>query len=75
MNKQLGIKRCYTFIQANKAWHPKFLVFWIMLMVVFSNFVYNKMNVANKERREKVLVSVCDQRTRMLQDQFSVSDW
>ena len=44
-------------------------------MVVFSNFVYNKMNVANKERREKVLVSLCDQRTRMLQDQFSVSDW
>ena len=75
MNKQLGIKRCYTFIQANKAWRPNFLVFWIMLMVVFSNFVYNKMNVANKERREKVLVSVCDQRTRMLQDQFSVSDW
>ncbi|XP_034684111.1 histidine kinase 4 isoform X1 [Vitis riparia] len=73
LNEQMGTKRGYTFIQANRAWLPKFLVFWIMLMAVFSNFVYNKMDAANKERREEVLVSMCDQRARMLQDQFSVS--
>ena len=73
LNEQLGTKRGYTFIQANRAWLPKFLIFWIMLMAVFSNFVYEKMDAANKERREEVLVSMCDQRARMLQDQFSVS--
>ncbi|KAL6345890.1 hypothetical protein AAG906_025170 [Vitis piasezkii] len=72
LNEQLGTKKCYTFIQANKAWLPKFLVFWIMLMVVFSNFVYNIMDAANNERREKVLVSVCDQGMRMLQDQSAL---
>ncbi|KAJ9708705.1 hypothetical protein PVL29_000632 [Vitis rotundifolia] len=61
LNEQLGTKRWYAFIQANRAWLPKFLVFWIMLMAVFSNFVYNKMDAANKERREEVLVSMCDQ--------------
>ena len=39
----------------------KFLVFWIMLMAVSSNFVYNEMDSANKERKEEVPMSMCDQ--------------
>lgn len=44
-------------------------------MVVFSNFIYSKMDDVNKERREEALVSMCDQQARMLQDQFNISDW
>lgn len=44
-------------------------------MVVFSNFIYSKMDDVNKGRREEALVSMCDQQARMLQDQFNVSDW
>ncbi|KAL5162140.1 Histidine kinase 4 [Glycine soja] len=49
-----------TFIQAHRAWLPKFLVLWILLMALIGCFIY------------KVLGSLCDQRARMLQDQFSV---
>lgn len=75
MNEQLGTKRYYMFIQGNRVWLPRFLVFWVMLMVVFSNFIYSKMDDVNKGRREEALVSMCDQQARMLQDQFNVSDW
>lgn len=74
LNEQLGTERYYTFIQGNRVWLPRFLVFWVMLMVVFSNFVYSKMDDVNKEKREEALVSICNQQARMLQDQFSVSD-
>ncbi|KHM98907.1 Histidine kinase 4 [Glycine soja] len=50
-----------TFIQAHRAWLPKFLVLWILLMALIGCFIY------------KVLGSLCDQRARMLQDQFSVN--
>ena len=43
------------------SWERKFLVFWIMLMAVSSNFVYNEMDSANKERKEEVPMSMCDQ--------------
>ncbi|KAF8378824.1 hypothetical protein HHK36_030173 [Tetracentron sinense] len=73
LNEQLAAKRGYTFIQANRAWLPKLLVFWIMLMALLSRLIYNRMDADNKERRKEVLVSMCDQRARMLQDQFNVS--
>lgn len=71
VNEQLGTKRKYTFIQ--KAWLPKLLALWIMLMLYGSRAIYTKMDAVSKERRKEVLVSMCDQRARMLQDQFSVS--
>ncbi|KAK3040715.1 hypothetical protein RJ639_028005 [Escallonia herrerae] len=71
LNEQLGTKRKYTFI--NRAWLPKILVMWILLVAFVSRIIYNRMDAENKQRRKEVLVSMCDQRARMLQDQFSVS--
>ncbi|KAI5678054.1 hypothetical protein M9H77_09004 [Catharanthus roseus] len=71
VNEQLGTKRKYTFIQ--RAWLPKLLALWIVLMLYGSRAIYTKLDAVSKERRKEVLVSMCDQRARMLQDQFSVS--
>jgi histidine kinase 2/3/4 (cytokinin receptor) len=73
LNEQMGTKRGYTFIQANRDWLPKFLLLWIMVMAFFSMMIYNGMDDDNKVRRKEILGSMCDQRARMLQDQFSVS--
>lgn len=73
LHEQTGSKTKYTFIQAKRAWLPKFLLLWIMLMMLFSGFIYNRMDDDNKVRRREVLGSLCEQRARMLQDQFSVS--
>ena len=71
LNDPFGTKRKYTFI--NKVWLPKILALWIMIMVFASRVLYNRMDAENRERRKEVLVSMCDQRARMLQDQFNVS--
>lgn len=74
LNEQMGTtKRGYTFCQANRAWLPKFLLLWVLVVAFFSRIIYNSMDADNKERRKEVLISMCDQRARMLQDQFSVS--
>ncbi|KAE8663887.1 Histidine kinase 4 [Hibiscus syriacus] len=73
MIEQMGSKRGYTFIQANRAWLPKFLLLWVMVMAFLSTWIYKKMDADNKLRRKEVLSSMCDERARMLQDQFSVS--
>ncbi|KAJ6719057.1 HISTIDINE KINASE 4 [Salix purpurea] len=71
--QQMGTKRGYTFIQANRTWLPKVLLLWVMAMALFSLTIYNGMDADNRVRRKEVLSSMCDQRARMLQDQFSVS--
>ncbi|KAK8604227.1 hypothetical protein V6N13_099176 [Hibiscus sabdariffa] len=73
VNEQMGTKRGYTFIQANRAWLPKFLLLWVIVMAFLSTWIYKKMDADNKVRRKEVLSSMCDERARMLQDQFSVS--
>jgi len=71
--QQMGTKRGYTFIQANRTWLPKILLLWVMAMALFSLTIYNGMDADNRVRRKEVLSSMCDQRARMLQDQFNVS--
>ncbi|KAA8532429.1 hypothetical protein F0562_032462 [Nyssa sinensis] len=71
LTEQLGTKRKYTLI--NRAWLPKMLMLWIMVVAFVSSVFYDGMDAENKVRRKEVLVSMCDQRARMLQDQFSVS--
>ncbi|XP_020232656.1 histidine kinase 4 [Cajanus cajan] len=73
LHDQMGSKRKYTFIQAHRACLPKFLLLWILLMALISWCIYSKMDDDTKVRRKEVLGSLCDQRARMLQDQFSVS--
>ncbi|RDX80904.1 Histidine kinase 2, partial [Mucuna pruriens] len=73
LHEQTGSKGKYTFIQAHRAWLPKFLMLWILLMALIGWCIYSKMDADTKVRRKEVLGSLCDQRARMLQDQFSVS--
>ena len=73
-NEQMGTtKKGYTFVQANRAWLRKYLLLWIMGMAFISMLIYNGMDADNKVRRNEVLGSMCEERARMLQDQFSVS--
>uniref|UniRef100_A0A1J3JVN4 histidine kinase n=1 Tax=Noccaea caerulescens TaxID=107243 RepID=A0A1J3JVN4_NOCCA len=72
-NDQMGNKKGSTFIQEHRALLPKALILWIIIVGFLSRGVYQWMDDSNKIRREEVLVSMCDQRARMLQDQFSVS--
>ncbi|CAK9176608.1 unnamed protein product [Ilex paraguariensis] len=71
LNEQSGTKRKNTFI--NRFWLPKLIVLWILFVVFVNGIIYTRMDAGNKERWKDVLVSMCDQRARMLQDQFSVS--
>lgn len=73
LNEQVGNKRGYTFIQANRAWIPKIYALWILTMTLWSLGIYKTMDADNKVRRKDTLSSLCDQRARVLQDQFSVS--
>lgn len=73
VNEQMGTKIGYTFIQSNRAWLPKALVLWIMGMAFIGMSIYRGMDEENKIRRKEVLGSMCDQRARMLQDQFNVT--
>ncbi|PSR91007.1 Histidine kinase [Actinidia chinensis var. chinensis] len=71
LNEKLGAKRKYTFI--HKASLPRIVVLWFVFMCCISYVIYERMDADNEERRKEVLTSMCDQRARMLQDQFSVS--
>ncbi|KAJ4832230.1 Histidine kinase 4 [Turnera subulata] len=68
-----GTKRGNTFIQTNRSWLPVFLLLWMLAVAFVGLKIYNNMDAVNKVRRKEVLSSMCDQRARMLQDQFSVS--
>jgi histidine kinase 2/3/4 (cytokinin receptor) len=72
LQEQNGSKRD-TFIQAHRAWLLKLFLLYILLMAIISYCIYIKMDVDTKVRRKEILGSLCDQRARMLQDQFSVS--
>ncbi|KAL6566300.1 Histidine kinase 4 [Orobanche gracilis] len=71
LNEQLGTKKKYCVL--HKASDTRFLKVWFMIVLFVSAYVYKRMDGKQKEKRTEVLVSMCDQRARMLQDQFSVS--
>ncbi|XP_057495294.1 histidine kinase 4-like isoform X2 [Actinidia eriantha] len=71
LNEKLVTKRKYTFI--HRASLPRIIVLWFVFVCCVSYVIYERMEADNEERRKEVLTSMCDQRARMLQDQFSVS--
>ncbi|XP_068658611.1 probable histidine kinase 4 [Aristolochia californica] len=46
---------------------------WIMVAACIAMYICGCLNAVVMERRKEVLVSLCDERARMLQDQFAVS--
>ncbi|XP_071686413.1 histidine kinase 4-like [Rutidosis leptorrhynchoides] len=72
MNEQnLGTKRKYrSYIPRTN--QGKYLALWIIFFWYVAINVYKWIDAGHQQRIEEGLVSMCDQRARMLQDQFSV---
>ncbi|KAI3665385.1 hypothetical protein L6452_44009 [Arctium lappa] len=51
----------------------KYLALWIIAFGLVVVHVYRCIDAGHQERIEEGLLSMCDQKARMLQDQFSVS--
>ncbi|CAK7336151.1 unnamed protein product [Dovyalis caffra] len=56
-----------------KTWWRKLLVAWIVGWIAVSLWIFWYMSSQAFEKRKETLASMCDERARMLQDQFNVS--
>ncbi|XP_077216080.1 histidine kinase 3-like isoform X2 [Tasmannia lanceolata] len=54
-------------------WRRKLLILWVLLGVFGSMWIFWSMNKNIILRRMETLANMCDERARMLQDQFNVS--
>lgn len=59
--------------KVRKNWWTKLLVAWIVFGIITSLSVFWYMSSQAVEKRKETLASMCDERARMLQDQFNVS--
>lgn len=73
LNEKLGnTKRNYTFIHRLPL--TLLLILWLIVLGLVSYiFVYKPIDAGTTDRRAGGLVNMCDQRARILQDQFNVS--
>ncbi|KAF5746429.1 Histidine kinase 1 [Tripterygium wilfordii] len=56
-----------------RTWWRKLLVAWVLASTVASLWIFWCMSSQVTEKRKETLASMCDERARMLQDQFNVS--
>ncbi|KAJ1415561.1 Signal transduction response regulator, receiver domain [Sesbania bispinosa] len=70
-------KRMQHFVQGPSKgagrWRKKLLVIFVSLGIVGSIWLFWHLNMDIMQRREEMLANMCDERARMLQDQFNVS--
>ncbi|XP_073304864.1 histidine kinase 3-like [Primulina huaijiensis] len=59
--------------KVRKNWWRPLLVAWIVFGIIVSFSMFWYMNLQVAEKRKETLASMCDERARMLQDQFNVS--
>lgn len=59
--------------KVRRIWWKKLLWAWVVFWVVISHLVFSYMYSLSREKRKETLTSMCDERARMLQDQFNVS--
>ncbi|XP_042446722.1 probable histidine kinase 5 [Zingiber officinale] len=69
LNKQFQLQKHYR----SRRWSKNFLILGILLGLSISLWIFVNMNATITERMKETLVSMCDERARMLQDQFNVS--
>ncbi|XP_010250687.1 PREDICTED: histidine kinase 3 isoform X2 [Nelumbo nucifera] len=71
------IHHYYQYIGSKKVhgttWWRKVLVAWVVLWILVSFSVFWYMSSQATEKNKETLASMCDERARMLQDQFNVS--
>ncbi|XP_010552447.1 PREDICTED: histidine kinase 3-like [Tarenaya hassleriana] len=60
-------------IRFGKTWWRKLLVAWVIGWVLLSFWTFWYLTSQAMEKRKETLASMCDERARMLQDQFNVS--
>ncbi|CAL0324918.1 unnamed protein product [Lupinus luteus] len=69
-------QRYYQYIWSQKVkrtlW-KKLLVSWVVGWTMVSLWIFCSMSLQATEKRKETLASMCDERARMLQDQFNVS--
>ncbi|XP_004310091.1 PREDICTED: histidine kinase 3-like [Fragaria vesca subsp. vesca] len=56
-----------------KIWWKRLLISWVVGWTVVSLCIFWYMSSVASEKRKETLTSMCDERARMLQDQFNVS--
>ncbi|KAL3511450.1 hypothetical protein ACH5RR_030851 [Cinchona calisaya] len=59
--------------RVRRNWWKKLLVAWIVFGSLVSFWIFWYMSSLAMEKRKETLASMCDERARMLQDQFNVS--
>ncbi|KAL0297114.1 UNVERIFIED_CONTAM: Histidine kinase [Sesamum radiatum] len=59
--------------KVRKNWSRKVLIAWIVFWIIAALWVFWYMSSQAVEKRKETLASMCDERARMLQDQFNVS--
>lgn len=65
--RYIGSKR------VRKTWWKKLLLTWVLFWTMLSLWIFWYMSSQATEKRKETLTSMCDERSRMLQDQFNVS--
>ncbi|KAL2903703.1 Histidine kinase 3 [Bienertia sinuspersici] len=56
-----------------KSWWKKLLIVWVFVWIIVCLTVFWYMSSQAIEKRKEAIASMCDERARMLQDQFNVS--
>ncbi|CAH8299349.1 unnamed protein product [Eruca vesicaria subsp. sativa] len=60
-------------VRFGKNWWKKVVVAWVVLWVLISFWTFCYFSSQAMDKRKETLASMCDERARMLQDQFNVS--
>uniref|UniRef100_A0A1J3JZM8 histidine kinase n=1 Tax=Noccaea caerulescens TaxID=107243 RepID=A0A1J3JZM8_NOCCA len=60
-------------VKFGKTWWRKLVVAWVVFWVLVSFWTFWYFSSQAMEKRKETLASMCDERARMLQDQFNVS--
>lgn len=67
---------CYQYMGSKKVrqtWCRNVLVTWLLASILGSLSIFWYLNSLTVEKRKETLANMCDERARMLQDQFNVS--
>ncbi|CAI9096820.1 OLC1v1033041C1 [Oldenlandia corymbosa var. corymbosa] len=73
LNEQMVIRRKCTFLGVPRGYFGRALVLWTIIALFLCMGEYKYQDGDIQQRREEVLANGCNQRARMLQDQFNVS--